>query len=410
MTDRVTEAVAAPRKGAIEPGAPVAAGEIPLCVPHLAGRETEYVTECLASGWVSSVGPFVTRFEKELAQYVGVDHAIATSSGTAALHVALLVAGVEPDDEVVMPSLTFIAPANAVRYAGAWPVFVDADSRTWQMSASDTDRFLRLECERDTAGVLRNRETKRRIGALLPVHILGHPVDLDAIENLASEFRLPIVEDATEALGAMYRGRAVGSTGRLSCFSFNGNKLITTGGGGMVVCGDAVAARRARYLTTQAKDDPIEFVHNEIGFNYRLSNVLAALGVAQLEQLSGFVAKKRAIAARYASAFADIPGLCSMPEADWARSAFWMYTVLLDRPEWRDLNGRLADVGIQTRPLWQPLHLSPAHAASPRRPCPVAESLVARALSLPCSVGLTDDEQYHVIESVRGAMTARPRA
>lgn len=383
-----------------EPGAPPDEGWIPLCAPEVRGAEWTYVKDCLDTGWVSSVGSYVERFERELAAVVGCQHAVATVNGTAALHVALLVAGVQPDDEVLVSSLTFVAPANAIRYVGAWPVFIDAEPRYWQMDPSRVVDFLERACTW-TDGGLRNNVSGRRVRAIVPVHILGHSVDMDPILAVARKFNLAVVEDATESLGATYKGRPVGSLGDISCFSFNGNKLITTGGGGMIVTDDPQVAQRARYLTTQAKDDPVEFVHGTIGYNHRLTNVLAAIGCAQLEQLDAYIDAKRQIARRYEDAIASLPGLTPMAEAPWATSTWWMYTVLVDAsrygPDSRSLMRALSDARIQARPLWQPLHRSPAHQASHGQACPVAEALNRDALSLPCSVGLSLDAQARVI-------------
>ena len=386
--------------------APSADGFIPLCVPHMAGKEWEYVKECLDTNWVSSVGPFVDRFERELAAYVGTEHAVAMASGTAALHVALLVAGVEPDDEVLLPTLTFVAPANAVRYCRAWPVFIDAEPEYWQMDVAKASDFLDRECVwRD--GELHNRRTGRRVSAILPVHILGHPVDIDPLVALAERYNLVVVEDATESLGARYRGKPVGHLGDIACFSFNGNKLMTTGGGGMVVTDNEAWAERARYLTTQAKDDPIEYVHHEIGFNYRLTNIQAAIGCAQLEDIEERLAAKRAIADRYREAVFELPGITPMAQASWAASAWWMYTILVDEAGFgmdsRSLLNTLAGSGIQTRPLWQPMHLSRAHAGSQSYGCEAADSLYETALSLPCSVGLAGPEQQRVTDALSEA-------
>jgi perosamine synthetase len=387
----------------LAPGTPAAAGAIPLIVPELRGNEWAYIRECLDTNWVSSVGSYVDRFERVLAEYVGVRDAVATVNGTAALHIALLLAGVGAEDEVIVSALTFIAPANAVRYAGAWPVFIDAEPRFLQMDPAALEDFLRHGCIEDTDG-LRNRRSGRRVRAILPVHILGHPVDLEPILMLAERYGLPVIEDATEGLGARYRGRSLGSFGRTACFSFNGNKIITTGGGGMLVTDDPELARRARYLTTQAKDDPLEYVHHSVGFNYRLTNVLAAMGCAQMEQLDAFVAAKRHIAARYRQAFRSLPGLQVPEEAEWADSTYWMYTALVNEDEAgldaRSLLQELARHNIQARPLWQPMHCSPAHAGSMSPPCPIAEQLHHRAISLPCSVGLDENAQDRVIDVV----------
>lgn len=385
-----------------EPGAPTPEGFIPLCVPQIQGNAWEYVKECLDTNWVSSVGPFVDRFEREVAAYTDTQYAVATVTGTAALHIALLVVGVQPDDEVLVSTLTFIAPANAVRYCGAWPVLIDAEPDTWEMNPQKAADFLEKSCTWKN-GELRNNVTGRCVKAILPVHILGHPVDIDPILDLAHRFGLPVIEDATEALGARYKGRKVGSLGDIACFSFNGNKIITTGGGGMIVTDNEAWARRTRYLTTQAKDDPLEYIHCEIGFNYRLTNMQAALGCSQLELLDDYIQAKRRIAQTYSDHFAQVPGITPMREAEWASSIFWMYTVLVDETEYgmdsRQLLRFLQEAGIQSRPLWQPVHLSPSHTGNPYR-CEVAEQLYRHALSLPCSVGLTEAEQSRVIERV----------
>ncbi len=398
--------VAAPR---LEPGGKAGAGFIGLCEPYVAGNEWKYVKECLDTGWVSSVGSYVDRFEREFAERVGARFAVAMSSGTAALHIAALVSGIGADDEVVAPAVTFIAPLNAIRYAGAWPAVVDVDADYWQMDPTQLRAFLTEDCSRDGEALV-NRHTGRRVRAVMPVDILGHPCDLDAVHALAAEFGLAVIEDATESLGARYKGRPLGQLSPVSCFSFNGNKLITTGGGGMLVTDEEPVARRARYLATQAKDDPLEYVHGVVGYNYRLTNVLAAMGCAQLEQLDAFVAQKRAIAARYVEAFRDLPAIAPMREAPWATSAFWMFTVLVNEAAFgRDSRSLLRVLGeqkIQARPLWQPMHQSAAHAGAWSRACPVAESIHARALSLPCSVGLTEADQERVIAAVRAAAAA----
>ncbi len=360
--------------------------------------------ECLDTGWVSSVGHFVGRFEKAVAAAIGARHAVATVNGTAALHVALMLAGVGRDDEVLVSTLTFIAPVNAIRYVGAWPVFIDARESDWQMDPARVVAFLREDCERRNGRIV-NRRTGRRIAAILPVHILGHPVDMDPILAIAAELGLPVIEDATEALGVRYRGRPAGLLGGSSCFSFNGNKLVTTGGGGMFVTDDPAAADRARYLTTQAKDDPIEYVHGAVGYNYRLTNVAGALGVAQMEVLDDYIEVKRRIAAVYDAAFADLPGVSPLRAPDHGFSTSWMYTVRIDPSRFgldsRELLKALEGLEIQTRPLWQPIHLSPAHRADAPADCPVSEMLYREALSLPCSVGLPEEDQQRVIDEIR---------
>ena len=383
---------------------------IPLSVPEMRGNELAYLRECIETNWVSYVGPFVTRFEEQMAKYVGTRHAVATNSGTAALHVALLVAGVQPGDEVLVSGLTFVAPVNAIRYAGAFPVFMDATADHWQMDPVKVAEFLDKECS-VTDGRLCNRRTGRPVTAIIPVHILGHPVDMQPVLDAARRHGLKVIEDATEALGGTYRGTMVGALGDIACFSFNGNKIITTGGGGMINTDNEEWARRAKYLTTQAKDDPIEYVHHEIGYNYRLTNLQAAVGVAQMENLDDYVRIKRDIAGRYAKGLADVPGLALPKEASWARSTFWLYTLLVDESRYgmgsRALQRALAERNIQTRPLWAPIHTLRPYRDCPAYKIETAERLYRDALSLPCSVGLGEADQQRVIETVREL--ARPR-
>jgi len=385
------------------PGAPAAAGQIPLAVPEIRGNEWRYVKECLDTGWVSSAGAFVDRFERMVADRVGAQHGVATVNGTAALHMALLAAGVGADDEVLVSALTFVAPANAVRYLGAWPVFMDASPQTWEMDPEKVVSFLDTGCEW-RQGALYNKVTTRRVRAVVPVHILGHPVDLDPILDRARRYELAVIEDATEALGARYRGQPVGHLGDIACFSFNANKIITTGGGGMIVTDRSDWAARAKYLTTQAKDDDVEYVHNAVGYNYRLTNIQAAVGVAQMEQLDEFIAAKRRIAGSYTGQLAHVGGVTPPAEAPWAHSTFWLYTVLIDRSAYgrssRDLMHRLADEGIQSRPLWRPLHrLEPYRACHAYR-VEVADRLQEAALSIPCSAGLSSASQERVVRAI----------
>ena len=379
---------------------------IPLSVPEIRGNEWKYVKECLDTNWVSSAGSFVDRFEDMMAEYIGTEFAVATVNGTAALHIALLLAGVEPDDEVLVSTLTFIAPANAIRYVGAWPVFVDAEPDYGQMDTDLLQNFIKGECKWER-GELRNSATGRRVKAILPVHILGHPVDMDPLLSLAREYGLVVVEDATESLGARYKGRSVGQLGDIACFSFNGNKLITTGGGGMLATDNESLALRARYLTTQARDDSVEYIHGDIGYNYRLCNILAALGCAQLESVEEFVNTKHRVAAAYDKQLDSVPGIHAMGEAPWAASAFWMFTVFVDPDHFgmssRDLLRYLASQDIEARPLWQPMHLSPAHLTSQSLQHGVAERLNREALNLPSSVGLAEEDQARVVSAIRQA-------
>jgi perosamine synthetase len=376
---------------------------IPLSVPEIRGNEWKYIKECLDTGWVSSVGPFVERFERDIAGFVGTQFGVATVNGTAALHIALQVAGVGSEDEVLISSITFIAPANAIRYIGAFPVFIDAEPEYWQMDPQKVLDFLEEGCQwRD--GALYNRKTGRRVKAILPVHVLGHPVDLDPILEAARKYNLTIIEDATESLGAKYRGRMVGNLGDIACFSFNGNKIITTGGGGMIVTNNEEFARRAKHLTTQAKDSPGEYIHSEIGYNYRLTNLLAAMGCAQMELLPEYISIKRQIASVYTNALEGVRGITTMRQAPWAFSTYWLYTVLVNSREFgmdnRELLGGLEQMKIQARPLWQPMHQSKVFDDCGAFECPVADRLSREAISLPCSVGLTEEDLQAVISIV----------
>jgi len=389
------------------PGAPAAEGQVPLCVPEIRGNEWNYIKECLDTNWVSSAGSYGTRFEKMLADYVGANHAIVTVNGTSALHIALLVAGIEPDDEVIISSLSFVAPANAIRYAGAWPVFMDAEPKYWQMDPEKLESFLTQEC-RWQDGHLFNKLSGRRLKAILPVHILGHSCDMDPIIDLARKFGLTIIEDATESLGAGYKGNNVGSMGDVACFSFNGNKLITTGGGGMIVTNNQEWAERALYLTTQAKDDPIEYVHNEIGYNYRLSNIQSAMGVAQMELLDELVSAKRAIARRYHEGLQGVEGLTLMPTQPETTPVYWLYTVLLAPNTTlevrKDVVRTLNAQGIGSRPLWHPIHGLPPYAECQSYLMETSMDLYHRAINLPSSAGLTEVDQQRSIDSLKSIL------
>ena len=378
---------------------------IPNAVPHLGGNEWKYLKECLDTNWVSSAGPFVERFEREVAAYVGAPHAVAVVNGSAALHLALRAAGVEPDDEVIVPTLTFIATAGAVVQCGAHPVFVDSEPVSWGLDAGKLEDFLARECEVRQGRVV-DRATGRRVSAVMPVHLYGHPCDLDALRDVVGRWPLAIVEDAAESLGALYRGRRVGADGLAGCLSFNGNKIITAGGGGMVLTHDAEVAGRVRALASQARTDALEWVHAEVGFNCRLTNLQAALGAAQLEQLETFLDLKRQTALHYREALAGLEGVTVFREAAWARSNWWMPTVLLDErrcPDVRALIRELNAAGIHARPVWHPLHRQPPFRGARAGHIEVADRLWDRGVCLPCSVGITRGER----EAVIGALTAR---
>lgn len=380
--------------------------QVPLAVPHLGGNEARYLQECIETNFVSSVGPFVDRFETEFASAIGARHAVACSSGTAALHVALELLGVRHGSLVAVSTFSFIASANAITYAGGDPLFVDSEPRTWNMDAE----LLHSE--------LRQRAASGRPlpVAIEIVHVLGQPADIEPLLAIRDELGILIVEDAAEALGATYiggplDGRHVGTIGDIGCFSFNGNKVITSGGGGMIVTNDDDLAARAKHLTTQAKLPGTGYHHDAVGYNYRLGNVAAALGLAQLEQLDLFLGAKRRIAAAYDRALAPFP-VELPPRTSWASSTYWLYSMLM-----RD-DGLPADVvvraliaeGIQARPLWPPLHMQLPYQGADAIGGDVAEQIYRRGVSLPSSVGLTDDDQHAVVAVLERLFRAASRA
>ena len=364
---------------------------IDLHEPSFGGNEWAYVKECLDTGWVSSAGKFVDRFEQELADYTGAKRAIAVINGTAALHVCLKLVGVEQGDEVLVPALTFIATANAVSYCGAIPHFVDSDETTLGLDPQKLGQYLQDIAEVRAAGCV-NKNTGRRIKAVLPMHTFGHPVDLDPLVQICHRYRLELVEDAAESIGSYYKGRHTGNWGRVSALSFNGNKIITTGGGGAILTNDAELGKLAKHLTTTARvPHQWSFLHDQVGYNYRLPNINAALGCAQLEQLPGFIAAKRALAKKYAAAFAKVPGARFFTEPGFAQSNYWLNVLLLDdsysgeRDTLLDLTNR---AGIMTRPVWTLMHQLAIYRDCPRMDLQVAENLERRLINLPSSQSL----------------------
>ncbi len=378
--------------------------KIPLWEPKAAPNEWHYVKKCLDSRWVSSAGAFVDRFEALAAEKMAVRHAVAAVNGTAALHTALLVAGIRPDEEVLMPALSFIAPANTICYAGAYPVFLDVDAEYWQLDPEAVEKFIRTQCSWKR-NLLMNTRTRRRVTAILPVDILGHPTDMRRIAAIAKKYKLKIIEDATESIGALYHGKPLGGYADITCLSFNGNKLITCGGGGMLLTNRKEWAMKAKYLTTQAKDEPIKYIHKNIGFNYRLTNLQAAMGCAQMECLSSFVKEKRRDAVLYREGLARVPGISFMKEARWAKSTFWLNTLLVDARRYGmsadHLRRKLISRGIETRFLWQPLNESPAHKAAYSFQVKNAGKIFRTALCLPSSVGLTESDIARVVATVK---------
>ncbi len=363
---------------------------IPLHAPVLGEPEKARTCAAIDSTFVSSVGAFVDEFERTMAEFTGARYAVATVNGTAALHAALVVAGVEPGDLVLTQSLSFIATCNAIHYSGAEPVFVDVEATTLGLDPDALRRWLDRHAEQRD-GQAFDRESGRRIGACVPMHTLGHPARIDAIAEVCTEWGIPLVEDAAESLGSWFNDRHTGTFGQLGVFSFNGNKIITTGGGGMIVTDDEALARRAKHLTTTAKKPhPWAFEHDEIGFNYRLPNINAALGVAQMERLPGFIRNKRETAQHYADWVAsqpktEHPGFFREPEG--ARSNYWLNALLLpDRTSRDAFLEQTNQAGVMTRPLWTPMHRLPMYAHCRHDDLAVTEALADTLINIPSSV------------------------
>lgn len=359
---------------------------IPLHEPVLGEAEKTKLVETIDSGYVSSVGACVNAFEEMICQYTGAGYAVATVNGTAALHAALVVAGVAPGDEVITQPLTFVATANAVRYCGAEPVFVDVEADTMGMSPSKLFEFLDLYGTRKN-GAVYNRESGRRISACLPVHIFGHPCRIDRIAEVCRDWSIPLVEDSAEALGSTYQGIHAGRYGDLGCFSFNGNKIVTTGGGGAIITDSAYTAALARHLTTTARcQDPVEFYHDRVGFNYRMPNINAALGCAQMDRLEGFLKSKRELAVTY-GAFFNGTSRTFMAEPEKARSNYWLNAVMLDSGGQRDLYLKaLNEKGIMARPVWRLMNQLEMNKDCMTGDLSVAQKLSEQVVCLPSSV------------------------
>jgi dTDP-4-amino-4,6-dideoxygalactose transaminase len=362
-----------------------------LSPPCMLGRERQLLLDAFDSNWIAPLGPHVNAFEAEFAQKVGVSHAAAISSGTAALHLALQIVGVGRGDRVVTSSFTFAATANAITYVAADPVFVDSDWSSWNMDPNLLRDYLQ-KCRRE------NRLPK----AVLSVDIIGQCCDYDSIRSICDEFSLPLIEDAAEALGATYHGLPAGSFGDIACFSFNGNKIITTSGGGMLVTNRGDWAAQARHLATQARDPAPHYEHTQVGYNYRMSNLLAAVGRGQLEVLDEHVRRRRAIFDRYQAELGQRPGITMMPEIPGGRSTRWLSLVLIDPDKFGEdreaVRKRLEAANIESRPAWKPMHCQPVFAHCEAVGGAVCEQIFAQGLCLPSGSSLTPEQQARVIE------------
>jgi pyridoxal phosphate-dependent aminotransferase EpsN len=364
-----------------------------LSVPHMGGTEEGFVSQAFASNWLSTVGPNITAFEKEFENRVSMP-AVALGSCTAAIHLGLRLLGVGSGDEVFCSTLTFIAGCNPVRYLGAESVFLDSDYSTWNLDPNILEDAL-------SKRALRNKLPR----ALVVVHLYGQCADMDPILELCHQYGVLVLEDAAEALGSIYRGRPAGSIGDVGVFSFNGNKIITTTGGGMLVSRNAAWVDKARFWSQQARDPGLAYEHSEMGYNYRMSNVLAGIGRGQLEVLDLRVRQRRAIAFRYRDAFVDLPGVTLMPQAPYGLHTNWLSCFLIDEQEFgssRDaLIRALDEANVESRPVWKPIHLQPLYSGCERYGGEVAEDLFRRGICLPSSSSLSEEDQLHVINSVR---------
>ena len=359
---------------------------IPLHAPLFLGHERQYVLDTIDSTFVSSVGAYVDRFERDMAAYTASPRAVATVNGTAALHIALKLAGVMAGDLVITQPLTFVATCNAIAYCGAEPVFLDVDRENLGLSARAVDEWLHSHAYMDDDGVCRTREDRKAIRACLPMHTFGHPANLDGLVDICRRWKIALVEDAAESLGSLYKGRHTGTFGLLGVLSFNGNKIITTGGGGMILTND-VLGDRAKHISTTAKvPHPYAYVHDEVGYNYRLPNINAALGCAQLEQLEVFVASKRELASRYAAFFSE-SDMKFVQEPDGCRSNYWLNAVVCETSDQRDaLLKSTNECGVMTRPIWALMNSLPSYARCRQDPLTNALWLAARVVNLPSSV------------------------
>jgi aminotransferase in exopolysaccharide biosynthesis len=370
-----------------------------LSGPNMAGNELKYVTECITTGWVSSVGAYVDQFEKMSAEFAGTKYAVATSSGTTALHICLVMMDVNADDYVITPNITFIATCNSIKYTGANPLFIDTDAATWQMDLNLLEEFLINETDQRN-GVCHYKKDGKRIPVIMPVHVLGNMCDMDRLLVLAKQHNLTVIEDSTEALGSYYKGKHAGSFGLMGTFSYNGNKIITTGGGGMIVTDDEALAKKAKHLTTQAKSDPFEYIHDEIGYNYRLVNVAAAMGVAQMEQLPGFIQRKYEIIDFYKTALQGVGDIKFQEVSTDVKPNWWMPTIFTSKQ--KEVLKILNDNKMQSRPFWVPMNQLRMFTENIYYNHTDQSNFVYQhCLSIPCSTYITDEQLKTVTDKIK---------
>ena len=372
---------------------------IPLSIPHINGNEWKYVKDCLDTGWVSSVGAYVNKFEEAVAHYAGARYGVACVNGTSALHVALRLSGVGDNDYVIVPNITFIASVNSIKYTNADPILMDVNTGNWQMDLDLLEQFLHEETYQKD-GYCYHKKNDRRIPVIMPVHVLGNICDMDRLVALAKQFNLTVVEDSTEALGSTYKGQHSGTFGQFGTFSFNGNKIITTGGGGVIVTNNEELAKQAKHLTTQAKVDPMEYIHDEIGYNYRLVNVLAAIGLAQMEQLPEFIQKKKKIVQYYQDHLSDLEAIGFQEVSPEVSTNGWLYTIKADRQ--KELISYLNAEKVMCRPFWVPMNqLRMFQQDIYYSLQDNANTVYQNCLSIPSSVNLREDQLERVVETIR---------
>ena len=377
---------------------------ISLSVPYLSSKEKKYLSNCIDSNWLSSAGPYVSEFEKKFAQYVGAKYGVACSSGTSALHLSLIALGIGEGDMVIVSSLTFIASVNAIKYVGAEPILVDAEESSWQMDTELVEEFLRKDCYKKENSSF-HKKSNKKVAAIIPVHILGHSCDIIKLKDISSKFNIPIIEDAAEAVGVTTENKHLGSFGLVGCFSFNGNKTITSGSGGMVVTNSKKIADKLKFLSEQAKSSGLEYIHSEIGYNYRMSNVHAAIGLAQLENIDKILKNKYKIANKYIEELKSIDGVSWVKQQKNSKSSWWLFTIKLESKKFRvnvkTIMKKLNNKGIETRLLWQPMHISIPHRHSIMMGGKTSVNIYENAISLPSSSGLSNSDQEKVISELK---------
>lgn len=371
-----------------------------LSVPNISGNELKYVKDCLNTGWISSAGSYVDKFEQIVADYAGTKYGVATMNGTSALHIALLLVGVKPKDYVIVSNMTFVASANSIKYTGADPILIDADPKTWQMDLDLLDQFLENKTSLNSQGERVLSSDGRCVRTIMPVHIQGNIFDVDKFKDICDNYNMSFVEDAAEALGSRFKGQSAGTFNKLGVFSFNGNKIISTGGGGVIVTNDKILAKKAKHLTTTAKVDPMLYYHDEVGYNYRLVNVLAAIGVAQMEQLPSFLNKKQTIGKYYRDHLQNVGDIEFQKVNNGVDHNEWLFTIKTKYQ--KELLKYLNDNKVMSRPFWMPMNQLPmyknCHYITKIDNC---AKIHDTCLSIPCSTGISEKDLEKVVKTIK---------